>query len=694
MKKCLLLAAFICMLAFSAVADEGMWLFNKPPVSRLKSKYGFEPTQAWLDHLRVGSVRFNNGGSGSFVSADGLTFTNHHVGRICLQQLSTKDKDYMRDGFYARTQAEEGKCPDLELNVLVGIEDVTEKVQAVAKPGMADAEVGKAQRETISGLETDCAKSSGFRCDVVTLYAGGMYHIYKYKKYTDVRVVFAPEESMAFFGGDPDNFEFPRYDLDIAFFRIYENGKPVQLGRNYLKWSSQGVKEGDLVFVSGHPGGTQRLLSMAEIKYLRDVVLPYNIENLTRTNNVLKKFASESEENARVAGDDIFGVENSLKVVKGRRDGLNNPQLVAKKQAEEDQLRKTVMGDPKLKAAYGDAWDQIAKAVEVQRSMFLANVMFNRNTAFAGELAALARTLVRVTVEKQKPSNQRLSEYSDARLPSLEQQLFSTAPIYKDLERTLLTNSLSVMQEKLGAGNPTVQKVLGGKTPAEVAQNLIQNTKLEDVEFRKKLYEGGPEAIAASTDPLIVMMRSIDSESRAIRKDVEDKVESVLRSNTTKIAKARFAATQGTETYPDATFTLRLSYGPVRGYQHNGKTIPWFTTMGGTYDHAAAHGNKEPYELPASWVAAKGKFEMKTPFNFVSTNDIIGGNSGSPTVNRAGEVVGIVFDMNMPSLVWNFAYDESQGGRCVHVDSRAIIESLRKIYNAGPLADELQGAKK
>jgi Peptidase S46 len=686
--------ALLLMLAFcvgSAVADDGMWLYNAPPSKQLKSKYGFNATQQWLDHVRLGSVRFNNGGSGSFVSPTGLTFTNHHVGRVCMQDLSTKEKDYIKDGFYAKTQAEEGKCPGLELNVLMSMEDVTAKIQNAAPAGATAAEAGTAQRQMLSQIENECSKETGLRCDVVTLYSGGMYHLYRYKKYTDVRLVFAPEASMAFFGGDPDNFEYPRYDLDITFFRVYENNKPVELGNNYLKFAKTGVKEGDLVFVSGNPGGTDRMLTMSQLKFMRDVQVPYSLESLTRRDELLKKFSAESAENARIAGDDIFSIENSLKVYKGRRDGLNDAALMSKKQAEEDSIRKQIDASPALSQQYGDAWENINSAMDARRKLYLPYVFMEGNAGFSSDLARAAKTLVRVTAEKTKPSNLRLREYSDARLASLEQQLNSTAPIYKELEQVLLTDSLKLMQEKLGADNQVVKKVLNGKSPEEVAKDAIANTKLDDPAVRKQLYDGGEAAVTASTDPLIVMMRNIDSDARAIRKQYEDQVDSVIRQNTTKVAKARFAAF-GSGIYPDATFTLRLAYGTVKGYEQGGKQIPWFTTMGGTYDHAAAHGNKDPYALPASWDKAKAQLNLKTPMDFVSTADIIGGNSGSPTVNRDGEVVGIVFDMNMPSLVWDFAYDDRQG-RCVHVDERSIMESLRKVYHADALADELEGKK-
>ncbi|HWR35006.1 MAG TPA: S46 family peptidase [Clostridia bacterium] len=687
-KRFLLLTALLCLLATGAIADEGMWLFNRAPKDKIKARYGFEPTQQWLDHLQLGSVRFNNGGSGSFVSANGLAFTNHHVGADCLQGVATKEKDYMKQGFYARTGAEELKCPDLELNVLEGIEDVTDQVQGAAKKGMTPAEAGQAQRALMSQLEADCSKKTGQRCDVVTLYAGGMYHLYKYKKYTDVRVVFAPEFPIAFFGGDPDNFEFPRYDLDVAFFRIYENDKPVQL-KNYLRWSNTGVKENDLIFVSGHPGRTERMNTLAQLEYTRDVRLPFTLESLKRRIGVLHAFAAKSEENARIAREDIFGLENSFKAQDGQYKGLLDKQLMAKKASEEQKLRSSVEADPKKKAEFGTAWPAIEQAVKVQRELFLPSTFLENRGGFRGQLNGIARNLVRVAEEREKPNALRLREYRESNLASLEQELFSTAPIHKDLETLTFTDSLTEMRARLGADNEVVKSVLSGRTPEQVASEAIANTKLDQVNVRKQLYTGGIKAIEASTDPLIVLMRKIDPAARAIRKRMDDEVDAVLRQNYALIAKALFAE-RGTSMYPDATFTLRLSYGAVKGYDADGKHIPSATTMGGAYEHAAKHGNKDPYELPKSWIDAKPKLKLNTPFNFVSTADIIGGNSGSPTVNKAGEVVGIIFDGNIQSLPWNYVFDDRQG-RAVHVDSRSIIESLRTIYNATELADELTG---
>ena len=685
---------FAVLLSFSVLgpvcrADEGMWLYNAFPRDKVKAKYGFDLSQAWLDHVRLGSVRFNNGGSGSFVSPDGLTFTNHHVGAVCVQQLSTHGHDYIQEGFYAKTQAEEARCPDLELNELVGIEDVTSTVKAAAKPEMSSAEAGRAQRAAMSRIEKDCTSSTGLRCDVVTFYSGEVYNLYKYKKYTDVRLVFAPEFDAAFFGGDPDNFTYPRYDLDITFFRVYENDKPAHT-ENYLRWSKQGVRENELIFVSGHPGSTGRQRTIAQLEFLRDLDYPSRLETYKRRIALLQKFSGESEENARIAKEHLFSYQNGFKAVTGYLVPLNDRQIMATKQADEAKLQATFKAEPKNKAA-PNPWDEISESVKVQREMYLPLTYIERNRGFNSQLASFARWLVRATAEKTKPSEQRLREYRDSALPSLEQELFSTAPIYKSIETVTLADSLAQMRDALGAENPVVRKVLNGKTPEDAAKDLIANTKLDDVSVRKQLYQGGTAAVVSSNDPLIALMREIDPDARELRKQYDDKVDAVERRAGAAINRTRFAHS-GFNHPPDATFTLRLSYGAVKGYVENGKKIPYFTTFAGGFEHAAEHGNQPPYKLPESWTRVKSSLNLATPLNYVSTADIIGGNSGSPTLDRKGEIVGIIFDGNIQSLAWNFVYDDKQA-RSVHVDSRGIVEALRKIYGATALVDELTGAK-
>ncbi len=684
----LLLCLLILGLGSFACADEGMWLFNAFPKDKVQAKYGFAPDQAWLDHVRLSSARAPNGSS-SFVSPDGLIFTNHHIAQECVHDLSINGKDYMKDGFYAPTRAEEPKCPGVEFVVLEDIQDVTAKVNAAITPGMSIADAGKAQREEMSSLEKECS-TNRMRCDVVTLYSGAMYNLYKYKKYDDIRLVFAPEFEIAFFGGDPDNFEYPRYDLDISFFRAYENGEPTKI-HDYLKWSPVGVKDGDLVFVSGHPGRTGRLLTVDQLTFLRDYQYPMQLSSYSRRIAMLQKFSAVSEENVRQAESDMFGIQNAFKAVTGYQGGLLDKDLMAKKAAEEKSLRDYVESDPKRNEEFGDPWAEIGKAVDVQKQIYKSLNYVDNLGGFRGDLARYARDIVRAAGQKQKPSNQRIRGFQDSALPTLEQRLFSTAPIYKSLEQALLAESLAEMQDVLGADNADVRMALAGKTPDERAKELIEGTKLDDVALRKQLYEGGEATVEASNDPLIVLMRQIEPNAVAIHQRDEDEVQSVLRRDGGYIGKALFAK-DGLNVPPDATFTLRLSYGAVEGYKLNGKNVPWFTTMGGAYKHAAEHGSKPPYQLPDSWLKAKSSIDLKTPLDTVSTPDIIGGNSGSPVINKNAEVVGIIFDGNIESLPWNFMYSDKVA-RSIEVDSRAILESLRNIYHADALANELTGTQ-
>jgi hypothetical protein len=553
---------------------------------------------------------------------------------------------------------------------------------------MSAAEAGAAQRSGMSQVEKDCATATGLRCDVVIFYSGQVYNLYKYKKYTDVRLVFAPEFDIAFFGGDPDNFTYPRFDLDITFFRVYENDKPAHLD-NYLKWSATGVKEGDLIFVSGHPGNTGRLLTTAQLEFLRDVQYPSVLKILSQRIALLQEFSKQSEEDARISKEELFGLQNSQKAITGYQSGLLDAAIMKMKADDEAKLRAGFKADSK-NAGAADPWEEIAQAMKLQQSVYPSLTYLERLRGFP-RLAQNARLLVRAAEEKPKPNQDRMREFRDSALPSMEQQLFSTEPIYKTLDTSILAESLLEAQDALGKDNADLQKFLQGKTPSDAAKDLISNTKLDDVAVRKQLYEGGKAAIDASTDPLIVAMRAIDADARAARKEFEDKIDAVVRRDGTAIAKARFSQ-NGFSQPPDATFTLRLSYGAVKGYQENGKAIPFATHLGGAFEHAAEHGSQPPYVLPESWLKLKSNLDLKTPFNFVSTADIIGGNSGSPTVNKNGEVVGIIFDGNIQSLPWNFAFSEAQG-RAVSVDSRGIQEALRKIYGATALADELMGKK-
>jgi hypothetical protein len=668
-----------------AKADEGMWTFDNPPLAQLKEKYGFTPPPAWLDHLRMSSVRFNDGGSGSFVSARGLVLTNHHVAFGQLQKVSTPQKNYVVDGFYAKTAAEELKCPDLELNVLVSMENVTSRVQAAAPAGANPAQALEARKKAIAAIEQESTTATSLRSDVVSLYQSSEYWLYRYKKYTDVRLVFAPEQQAAFFGGDPDNFTFPRYDLDVALFRVYENDAPVA-SRDFLKWSAKGAADGELVFVSGHPGSTDRLDTAAQLETERDLVYPISIAVINRRLAVLREYSAQGAEQARQAANTLFSLENALKAYTGEFQGLNDATLFEKKRTEERQFRAKIDANREWKAAYGGAWEAIEAAERINRNVYKAN----RFQQLRGSsLAGLASALVRYIEEKPKPDSERLAGYHDSQLPALELQLFSPAPVYPALDEVMLADALQESLEQLGASDPFNAAVLKGRTPAAIAKEAIAGTKLGDPAARKALVASGVSGLSTSTDPLVVLARAADGFSRKNQKVLDDRVTSVATEAGEKIGRARFAV-YGHSVYPDATFTLRLSYGQVKGYRMNGTIAPYKTTLFGLYERAQAFDLKPPFELPSRFIDRRSSLDLTTPMNFVTTNDIIGGNSGSPVVNREGEFVGIIFDGNIESLVGRFVYSE-ESNRAVAVHSAVIIEALRKLYDAGSLADELLG---
>ncbi len=676
---------FAMTAALSSHADEGMWLFNNPPRKVLQERHKFEPTAAWMDHLREAAVRFNSGGSGSFISPQGLVLTNHHVGADALQKISSEKHNYLSDGFHAKTLAEEIKCVDLELNVLKSIEDVTTRVTGAVRPDMTPAAAEAARRAVMNTLEEDSNKATGLRSDVVTLFRGGQYHLYRYKKYTDVRLVFAPEQAIAFFGGDPDNFEFPRYDLDVCFFRVYEDDKPAKI-EHYLTWSKVGAKEGELIFVAGNPGRTDRENTVAHLEMMRDRTFPLSLNTLRRREVLLDTFSERSEENARRAQDELFGLKNSRKARLGGLAGLQDPSVMQRKRDAEAALRKAVAADTKLKES-ASAWDDVQATLRKLQSIYYPYALYEQGTAFNSELFGKARTLLRLTEESSKPNADRLREFRQSNLESLEQELYSEAPIYDDLEILKLGDSLGMLMELIGAEDPLVQKVLDGKSPRERAAQLVQGTKLKDVKVRKQLAKGGASGMAASNDPMIALAQIIDGPARQVRKTYEQEVDEPQRQAYARLANARFAIS-GTSVYPDATFTLRLAFGVVKGFEEQGKQVPAFTTLGGAFEHSAKHNNEAPFNLPKSWLENKGRMKLDTPFNFVSTADIIGGNSGSPVVNRAGEFVGIIFDGNIQSLVLDFVYTDEQA-RAVSVHSAGIIEALRSVYRADRLLKEL-----
>jgi hypothetical protein len=694
--------------AMTATTDEGMWLLNDPPRKPLKDKYGFDLTDEWLRNSMLASVRLNSGGSGGFVSPDGLLVTNHHVAADSVQKLSKPGQDLYADGFYAPTRDAELKCPDLEINVLQNIDDVTAEVNVAVKPEMTPAQAFAARRAVMGEIEKKSLDATGLRSDVVTLYNGGVYHLYQYKKYKDVRLVFSPEKAAAGFGGDVDNFEYPRMNLDVAFFRAYEDDKPAKTP-HYFKWSETGPKENDLVFVTGHPGTTQRLETLARLKHRRDVTLPYTLYRLRTLEAALLQYTEQGPEQHRQAATDHHRVANARKAFSGQLLGLLDPGIMSQKRQAElalivaigspepgEQFRQDLLTPEKrhelrmgMVGFLGQAMERIEAANKQLATFEKEHGLLETGHAFYSELFSIARHCVRMGDELPKKSADRLREYRDSNLDSLKFQLFSPAPIYPALERAKLTASLTFLAEVLGGEHKTVKLVLAGKNPAARADELIGGTKLFDVAERQRLVEGGKATIDASTDPLIVLAKAADAEARRLRKRYEEEVEEPERQAYAPLAELRFKAF-GRSVAPDATFTLRLAFGVVKGYEVGGETLPFHTTFGQAFEKHAKLGGKEPFDLPRRWLEGKAKLDLATPFNFVSTADTIGGNSGSPVLNRAGELVGINFDRNRHGLVRNFVYTDVQA-RHIAVHSRAVLEALRKLYPAGPLVKELTG---
>jgi Peptidase S46 len=686
-------AALFASLSDRAFGDEGMWLFNNPPLKQFKEKYNFEPTKDWLEHLQKASVRFNSGGSGSFVSPNGLCITNHHVGLDTLQKISSEKNNYVRDGFYAKSQKDEVKATDLELNVLVSIEDVTARVQGAVQPGMSADDANKARNNVIAEIEKESKEKTGLRSDVITLYQGGQFHLYRYKRYDDVRLVFAPEEQIAFYGGDPDNFEYPRFDLDICIFRAYENGKPAKI-EHFLKWNTKGPADGELTFVSGNPGRTDRQLTVSELAELRDEEVPYLLNAFYRRETFLHAWGARSFENKRRAEQQTRSVENNRKRYEGYLAGLLDPDVW---RAIEDRQQK-LGGAPELTASFEKikkAQEEIAKISPVyyyfEQFRGRPEAGYRAPRAFNSPLFQYARRLLRHSDEMTKPNGERFPEFRDSYKESLELELFGDHPIYDDYEIVRLTDSLTDMAERFGADDALVKQVLAGKSPADRARELVSGTKLKDVGFRKQLYSGGAAAVSAAKDPMIELARMVDGPARDARKVYEAQDE-IKQQAYAEIAKARFAQ-EGTNTYPDATFTLRLSYGTVRGYDEGGKKIPALTTTAGLYQRGTEHNNQPPFDIPKRWLDRKSKLNPNTPFNFVNDADIIGGNSGSPVVNKNNEFVGIIFDGNIQSLVLDCIFTDKQA-RAVSVDSAAISEAIEKVYDAKPLLDELMAGAK
>ena len=690
--NCLLTAALLAVsLAPRTRADEGMWTFDNPPLKLWKERYGFEPGAAWLERLRLASVRLaevgttTGGGSGSFVSPEGLIATNQHVGGSQIAKLSTPERDIVREGFYARTRAEELKCPDYEVSVLVSYEDVTARVQGSVKKGAAPSEANGQRQAEIAAIEKESGRKTGLGGNVVKLYSGGEYWLYRYKRFTDVRLVFAPEEQAAFFGGDYDNFTYPRYALDVSFFRIYENGQPART-ENFLKWSKAGPKEGEFVVASGFPGATDRLMTLAQLKYQRDTGNPLQMRVWRSRRDALAAYGARGPEQARRAQSAKRSLENSIKRLTSQQEGLSNPRSFARKEAEEKALRDAVAARPELQREHAGAWDEIEVAYRDYPSK-AARLSFT--TLVPSRLGTIATNLVRRAEQTRKPDAQRYPEFREGRLPSLSISTLSPAPVYADMEEAVLAAWFAEARAALGANDPFVRAALGDSTPEEAARRVIKGTKLADVSVRRALLEGGAEAVAKSEDPLIVLARQIEPVYRELREWEESHVKGVEASAGQRIALARFGV-YGKTTYPDATSTLRLAYGTVKGYEEDTTLVPFKTTFYGLYDRSEGFEGRVPYDLPARFREGRSKLDLSTPLNFVYTADTIGGMSGSPLVNRDLEVVGLNFDSNIQKLPNRYWYvEETDGGRALAVHTAAVLEALRKLYDATPLVEEL-----
>lgn len=679
-KLILLLSTLSILLPQLSHAEEGMWPFNQVPLKHLSEKYGININQEWLQQVQLSSLRVSLGGSASFVSSKGLVMTNHHVGSKAIHNLSTEVNDLLKNGFYATHESEELHCENMYVDQLISIQDITDKVNALLSKEVDPQEREKKRKAILADIVDKTKEESGLQPEIVALYQGAKYHLYLYKRYTDVRLVMAPEKSIAYFGGEEHNFEYPRMCLDVCFFRVYENDKPLDTS-TYFKWSQNGPKLQEPLFTSGHPGRTDRSRTLAHLYFMKTVEVPLLLDFIDDRIAQLEAFSEISEENRRIAEQDLFSLKNAQKVYKAIREGLQNPSIFENKEKFENSLFD------KCNEAQKQPWITLQNALENAKKYYTEYTLVEGTGSRYNKLYGWAKTIVRATTEKAKPSNERLKEYGDSELPSLELELFTEEPYYPSLDRVLLINSFTRAVRLLGNYHPITKILLNNKSVEARVSELMENSKLSDVEYRKALYNS-PEPVKTSNDPFIMLALALDPYSRDMRKKKENELDALQKDSYEKIQKMIFERFQET-LYPDATFTLRLSIGEMKGYEEDGKLIPPMTTFADAYNLAREHHNKEPFNLPKSWLVNEDKINKNTPFDFISTNDIIGGNSGSPIINGNREIVGIIFDGNKQSLIWDVEFNQEQG-RAISVDSTAIISALKNIYHAKRLIDEIQ----
>jgi hypothetical protein len=673
-------------IAGTAHADEGMWTFDNFPAATVKQQLGVTIDQRWLDRVRIATVRLS-GCTGSFVSKDGAILTNHHCVASCLDQLSTAENDLFARGFVTRERNAERRCPTQIADVLMAMENITDKLNAATR-GLGEQAANDVRKKTLTQLEQSCeqaSKNDPRKCESVSLYNGGQYFLYKYKRYTDVRLVFAPEATIAAFGGDPDNFQYPRWCLDISVLRAYENGRPATTP-NHLRIDFRGPAAGDPVFVVGHPGSTDRQLTVSQLLAQRNLDLPEGLLRSSELRGRMIQFAKQSPEAQRIVGDSLQGLENGIKVRRKQLDALLDDRLVERKRQEEAKLRQSVAANSQLRERVGTAWEEIERALQVEAGIYFPYTQLEAGAAFNSRLFRYARTLVRGAAERDKPNDQRLREYVDARLPRVEQSLAAIVPVYADFEVMTLSYSLERMRELLGPDHPTVRRLLAKDSPDSLAKQLVTNSKLNDAQVRLALWKGGSAAVAASSDPMIALARSLDPEARGIRKTYEDQVEAPIRVAEEKIANARFAVL-GTSVYPDATFTLRINYGSVQGWREHGKDIQPFTRLTTAFERETG---AEPFRIPDSWQAVRSQLDMNTTFNVSTNSDIVGGNSGSALISAQGNVVGLMFDGNIHSISGAYWFD-TEKNRAIAVHPAIMREGLSKVYKAEALLKELEG---